>query len=205
MVLNPIPQSLPVHFFGSRPQPPTSRWIDMYATFAYRYGTFSCRRCDVLLAGTQCGSILRCQAAHSVWVSHIVTAATWGRGMLEDRWVCDVYMTSVSWAICVSHVSTLPTTCHLARICDFVTSVRERDNCCDRDVEWLRLVGSLKLQVSFAENRLFYRALLQKRPIILRSLLIEATPYVHDMCASATNQQSSCTKAWLCLVSSWER
>ena len=25
MVLNPIPQSLPVHFFGSRPQPPTSR------------------------------------------------------------------------------------------------------------------------------------------------------------------------------------
>ena len=43
---------------------------------------------------------------------------------------------------------------------------------------WLRLVGSLKLYVSFAEYRLFYRALLQKRPIILRSLLVEATPYV---------------------------
>jgi len=42
---------------------------------------------------------------------------------------------------------------------------------------WLRLVGSLKLQVSFAEYSLFYRALLQKRPIILRSLLLEATPY----------------------------
>ena len=41
---------------------------------------------------------------------------------------------------------------------------------------WLRLVGSLKLYVSFAEYRLFYRAPLQKRPIILRSLLIEATP-----------------------------
>ena len=41
----------------------------------------------------------------------------------------------------------------------------------------LRLVGSLKLQVSFEEYRLFYRALLQKRPMILRSLLIEATPY----------------------------
>jgi len=39
------------------------------------------------------------------------------------------------------------------------------------------LVGSLKLQVSFAEYRLFYRALLQKRPMILRSLLIVATPY----------------------------
>jgi len=36
---------------------------------------------------------------------------------------------------------------------------------------WLRLVGSLNLQVSFAEYRFFYRALLQKRPIILRSLL----------------------------------
>ena len=36
----------------------------------------------------------------------------------------------------------------------------------------LRLVGSLKLDVSFAGYRLFYGALLQKRPIILRSLLI---------------------------------
>ena len=42
---------------------------------------------------------------------------------------------------------------------------------------WLRLVGSFKLQVSFAEYIFFYRALLQKRPVILRSLLIEATPY----------------------------
>ena len=31
---------------------------------------------------------------------------------------------------------------------------------------WLRLVGALKLQVSSAEYRLFYRALLQKRPVI---------------------------------------
>jgi len=34
------------------------------------------------------------------------------------------------------------------------------------DMGWLRLVGSLKLYVSFAEYGLFYRALLQKRPII---------------------------------------
>ena len=31
---------------------------------------------------------------------------------------------------------------------------------------WLRSVGSIKSQVSFAEYRLFCRALLQKRPII---------------------------------------
>jgi len=43
---------------------------------------------------------------------------------------------------------------------------------------WLRLVGSLKLQVSFAEYYLFYRALLQKKPVILRSLLIQP-PTIH--------------------------
>jgi len=48
---------------------------------------------------------------------------------------------------------------------------------------WLRLVGSLKLYVSFAEYRHFYRALLQKRPIILRRLLIVATPpYTQGLC-----------------------
>ena len=46
-----------------------------------------------------------------------------------------------------------------------------------RVMGWLRLVGSLKLQVSFAEYSLFYRALLQNRPVILRGLLIVATPY----------------------------
>ena len=44
---------------------------------------------------------------------------------------------------------------------------------------WLRLVGSLKSEVSLAEYSLFYRALLQKRPIIWRSLLIVVTPYVY--------------------------
>ena len=46
---------------------------------------------------------------------------------------------------------------------------------------WLRLVGSIKSQVSFAEYSLFYRALLQKKPIISRSLLIIATPYQYEM------------------------
>jgi len=38
------------------------------------------------------------------------------------------------------------------------------------------------LQVSFAEYRLYYRALLQKRPIISSSLLIVATPYQCNIC-----------------------
>jgi len=43
---------------------------------------------------------------------------------------------------------------------------------------WLRLVGSLKWQVSFAKEPYKRDDILQKRPIILRSLLIVATPYV---------------------------
>ena len=42
---------------------------------------------------------------------------------------------------------------------------------------WLRLVGSLKLQVSFAKEPYKKDDILQKRLIILRSLLIVATPY----------------------------
>jgi len=41
---------------------------------------------------------------------------------------------------------------------------------------WLRLVGSIKLKVAFAEYRLFYRALWQKRPVILSTILTAATP-----------------------------
>jgi len=48
---------------------------------------------------------------------------------------------------------------------------------CSAAMGWLRLVGSLKLYVSFAKYSLFYRALLQKRPIIFKSLVIVATPY----------------------------
>jgi len=42
-------------------------------------------------------------------------------------------------------------------------------------ISWLRLVRSFELYVTFAEYSLFYRALLQMRPTILRSLLIVAT------------------------------
>jgi len=48
----------------------------------------------------------------------------------------------------------------------------------DVDMGWLRSVGSSKLYIFFAEYHLFYRALLQRRPIISRSPRIVATPYV---------------------------
>jgi len=44
---------------------------------------------------------------------------------------------------------------------------------------WLRLVGSLKIQVSFAKEPYKRDDILQKRLIISRSLLIVATPYAY--------------------------
>jgi len=46
----------------------------------------------------------------------------------------------------------------------------------DCNMGWLRLGGSLKLQVSFAKEPYKRDYILPKRPIILRSLLIVATP-----------------------------
>jgi len=42
---------------------------------------------------------------------------------------------------------------------------------------WLHVVGCLKIYVSFAKEPYERDNILQKRPIILRSLLIVATPY----------------------------
>jgi len=47
------------------------------------------------------------------------------------------------------------------------------------DMGWLRLVGNLKLQVSIAKEPYKRDYILQKRPIILRSLLIVATAYMY--------------------------
>ena len=44
-------------------------------------------------------------------------------------------------------------------------------------MRWLRLVGSLELQVSFAKESYKRDYILKKRPIVLRSLSIVATQY----------------------------
>ena len=91
---------------------------------------------------------------------------------------------------------------HTATHCntlEFTTIHRQIDRqiytfACIYHTGWLRLVGSLKIQVSFAEYSLIYRALLQKRPAILRSLLIVSTPYlpdpVYDLCSLSVCQIS---------------
>ena len=69
---------------------------------------------------------------------------------------------------------------------------------------WLRLVGSLKLQVSFAKEPYKRDDILQKRPIILMSLLIVAIPYF-DQCVVkicwVCCQYLSCSKYLLGMLS----
>jgi len=62
---------------------------------------------------------------------------------------------------------------------------------------WLRLVGSLKLQVSFAEYHLLHRALLQKSPKILRSLLTVATSYAYCVCRYMYVYMHVCISVWM--------
>ena len=62
---------------------------------------------------------------------------------------------------------------------------------------WLRLVGSLNVQVSFAEYSLFHRAFLQKRPITLRSLRIVANP--HTKRPMSDKERGNCRPACVCV------
>jgi len=58
-----------------------------------------------------------------------------------------------------------------------IFSLGDKNSKPDGHMAWLRVVGSLKLWVSFAKEPYERDDILQKRPIISRSLLLEATPY----------------------------
>jgi len=89
----------------------------------------------------------------------------------------------------------------LIRFCTDV-SVSDAMYC---DMGWLRLVGSLKLQVSFEKETYKRDYILQRRPIILGSLLIVATPYIYVgcyLCRFCTEISISTAMGWLRLVGS---
>jgi len=88
---------------------------------------------------------------------------------------------------CVRHDTTRFCRSHRASFDEFSTWIT---------MGWLRLVGSLKLQVSFSKYSFFYKALLKKRPTILRSLLIVATPYVWHDCSFVCHNSIICA-TWL--------
>jgi len=111
-------------------------------------------------------------------------------------WVCIMYVcedyhvrvqrsSCIHVRVCISSRGHLHCMCAViqSRIVHYVCEVHyvcvQRSSCIHVWVcihmGWLRSVGSIKLYVSFAEYCLFYKALLQKRPIILSILLTKAT------------------------------
>ena len=66
---------------------------------------------------------------------------------------------------------------------------------------WLRLVGSLKLQVSFAKEPYKRDYIVQKRPVILRSLLLKATPYTQIF----NKSERFARLIWLRIHMGWRR
>jgi len=86
--------------------------------------------------------------------------------------VCVCHCVCVSLSTSVKHTQIQTHTHMYAFIPDYILKYKYRV----MDIGWLHLVSSFKLCVSFAEYSNFCRALLQKRPIIWRSLLIIATP-----------------------------
>jgi len=122
-------------------------------------------------------------------VLHVIAARVFARMLyvhtcIHDTLVCGWIMAHL-WIRHVTHVYVSSQTCGIHKCASQKTSLGTCWYCCqlcpssfqENGMGWLRLVGYLKLWVSFAEYRLFYTALLQKRPMILRSPLIVAAPY----------------------------
>jgi len=109
------------------------------------------------------------------------------------------------------------------KICLLCTTVNGANKMCHKygyhmsHMGWLRFVGSSKVQVFFAKEPYKRDDILQKRPIILRSLLIVATLYVQDQrgyqpCVTINNANRLChtyvcgdTSCLVCVAMGWLR
>jgi len=114
-----------------------------------------------------CGA---CVVLHE-WHNSLVSQVWHNSLFIYVVWHVVCYM---SWVIRVTYAF-LHVFLHVSRFVSHDKIVRSRDP--NQNI-WISRSHDWIVR-SFAEYRLFYRALLQKRSIILRSLLIVATPYVY--------------------------
>jgi len=158
----------------------------------------ACAGCDIKPSISYMSHVTHEWVTSHIWMSHItrmneschiymshVTHMNKSRHTckcLRWLWHHTKYFLYESCHIWMSHVTRMNESCHIYwRIIPRVLFEYTINAQLMRHMGWLLLVGSIKLQVSFAEYSLFDRALAQKRPIILSILLTEAIPYLSRM------------------------
>ena len=137
--------------------------------YTWKYMTSRSSKCNIISAGLREGSVQH----RAEGIADVDASISWA----ECMFICVCVRACVRVCVCVC-VCVMDAYIHMYTYKN--TTLRKRQADGTATMGWLGLVGSLKLQVSFAEYSLFYIALLQKRPIILRSLLIGATPYYNS-------------------------
>jgi len=95
------------------------------------------------------------------------------------------------WDACVNVSASLLGETHMSHV------TRMDDLTDTGGMGWLRLVGSLKLNVSFAKEPYKRDYILQQRPMIVRSLLIVATPYLGITPVMSDTYESNHTCEWV--------
>jgi len=100
----------------------------------------------------------------------LCTASLWCTASLSET-QCTTHAVCVAPSVAPHTLQHTETQCTTETQSETQCTTHVRDN-----MGWLRLVGSLKLYVSFAKEPYKRDNILTKRPIILRSLLIVATP-----------------------------
>jgi len=134
-----------------------------------------------------------CNESCRIWTSHVTSEGVTSRVQWVTSYVnesCHTWTSHVSYAMShvacervMSHVNESFFMC-ISRVCDRThsdSSPRGRDmTTCPGDESWVLVpISEGMWHVSFAKEPYKRDHILHKRPIILRSLLIVATPYVY--------------------------
>jgi len=155
--------------------------------------------------------LLICDMTHSyVWHDSFI-CVTWLIHMWHDPFICNMTDSYMTWLIYKWHDSSIRDMTNL--YVTWLIDMWHDSFKCDMThsyVTWLihmyesHSIDALSTipEYRFAEYHLFYRALLQKRPTILRSLLIVATPYLQFQDDRWWCREWA-TFTWFAILSSW--
>jgi len=98
---------------------------------------------------------------------------SWNLAIRQWKWIMDWVRWTLKYARMGTHYGGFSFVMRFLRVLEWEPSMGYIEMRTLRSWFYYNLIGNGK-----REYRLFYMALLQKRPIILRSLLFEATPYI---------------------------